>query len=556
MTITKSVKSEDFIREQFAVRAGIEIVDVTRRVYADEINFIVLVRQEDLGHAAEIGNQLDDELQIEGVQSFVIVRKAAQDMLERSGPAQLTKGVEDARATELIRLITARSRVSNVQPSLSYVRDARANIATVIAARHHLIFGRRGAGKTALLVEAKRMAEAEGAISAWVNVQSLRHQDTNRVIAIILENILEALISNQNLVPAASTVSVDVNRLYEEVRSLVAKKDAATKDVERLYPRIQKALSRYLEIEGYAIYIFLDDFYYLPRQDQPAVLDGLHACVRDANAWLKVSSIRHLSRWWQSSPPMGLQSGQDTDTIDLDVTLQQPDRAKDFLENVLTQYSKRVGIPALGRIFHTSALDRLVLASGAVPRDYLVLAARSIARAQERDKARLVGVQDVNHAAGDAANEKIQELEEDMASNVGTAQRTIAALNEVRTFCLQEESFTYFLIGYRDKEDNPDRYSVLTDLMDVRLIHLLDAGVSDAHAAGKRSEAYLLDLSQFSGSRLKQRINVIDFKGGKIVAKQTRTSTKTRTGDDPRKVIAILRGAPVFQLSRLSADLR
>lgn len=549
MTMT-AADAEQFIRKAFSDRAGIDVVDVVRRVYPDEINFIVYVDETQIGQAAEVGNGLDNELDVENVKSFVIVRKAQAEQTSAQ-VGKISGGVQDPRATDLIRLITARSRVSSAQPSLSYVKDAPGNLATVVAARHHLIFGRRGAGKTALLVEARRIVRQEGAVTAWANIQSLRHQDKNQVILLVLQEILEALVSEQKHIPASSAISVDLSRLSDTVRSMIGAVDAAERDVQRLYPRVQRTLSRFLEAEGVPLYIFLDDFYYLPRADQPAVLDGLHACVRDADAWLKISSIRHLSRWWQSSPPMGLQTGHDADTIDLDVTLQQPARAKAFLENVLGQYCQRVGIAAPWRIFHASALDRLVLASGAVPRDYLTLAASSVVRAQDRENSKLVGVQDVNQAAGDAANEKIQELEEDMASNVGTAQRTIAALNEVRTFCLQEESFTYFLVTYRDKESQPSRYSILTDLMDVRLIHLLDAGVSDAHAAGHRSEAYLLDLSQYSGSRLKQRIHVIDFKGGKIVARQTRTSTGARSGDDARKVIAILRGAPTFPLERL-----
>ncbi|WP_156301884.1 hypothetical protein [Streptomyces sp. e14] len=207
----------------------------------------------------------------------------------------------------------------------------------------------------------------------------------------------------------------------------------------------------------------------------------------------------------------------------------------------------------LGRLFHAAALDRLVLASGAVPRDYLVLAGSAIAKAQRRQNAKLVGVQDVNQAAGDAAQVKLQELEDDMAADVASATRTISGLKVVRDFCLEETSFTYFLVSYRDKEDNPHLYSVITDLLDVRMIHLIDAGVSDAHAAGRRSEVYMLDLSQFSGSRLKQGIQVLDFSGGKIVSRKTRTTDTAKTGNTPRQVIAILRAGPTFDLERLSA---
>ena len=165
------------------------------------------------------------------------------------------------------------------------------------------------------------------------------------------------------------------------------------------------------------------------------------------------------------------------------------------------------------------------------------------------EKAKLVGAQDVNQAAGEAMQIRIQELEEDMAANIESANRTIAALNTVRNWCLEERGYTYFLVDYRDKEENPGRYNVLTDLMSVRLVHLIDAGVSHAHAAGQRSEAFMLDLSQYSGLRLKQGIEIIDFESGQIVARRTRSATARRVGNTPREVIAILRVAPTLTLN-------
>ncbi|WP_162794537.1 hypothetical protein [Nocardioides houyundeii] len=553
MTLSSAARDVvQFLRSEFASRAQIDVLSIDTRSYPEETNYIVYVAEDDVAEASAVGNALDDELAEQLPRAFVVVRKAGKDLASQAKSTTLTKGVQDPRATDLIRLISARSRVSLAQPSLSYVRDAEANISAVTAGRHHLIFGRRGAGKTALLVEARQQLQREGAITAWVNIQTLRNESPDRVILYVLEELLSQALAAMKHVKSESVVSVDLTHVYESVRGLLLRSDVVKKDVTGLAPRVQRALSRFLDIEGASVFVFLDDFYYLPRQDQPGILDLLHGCVRDCDAWLKVASIRHLTRWFQSSPPLGLQTIHDADTIDLDVTLQDPGRAQDFLENVLQRYSTHVGVPALTRLFSSTALDRLVLASGAVPRDYLVLASSAIAKSQNRQNATLVGAQDVNQAAGDAAGAKLQELEDDMASNVGTADRTLSALKVVRDFCLEEKSYTYFLVSYRDKEARATEYNLLTDLMDVRLVHLLDSGVSDPHAAGQRSEAFLLDLSQYSGSRLKQRIQVLDFSKGRVVSRQTRTAGAPKIGNTPLQVISILRGAPMFSLDRLS----
>jgi len=546
----------DYIRRQFDA-AGIRVLEISVRAYPDETNYVVLVDESDLPTAAQVGNDLDDEISSPASRAFVIVRKAPKELLEQVS-APMVFGVQDERAIELMRLISARSRVSEAQPSLSYVRDAHLNLPAVTAPRHHLIFGRRGAGKSALLVEARGTLSADSAISCWINMQTLRSQSVERVFLYVMDEIVSVVLARQQQLRPSSAIAVLGAELYDNIRSLLSRSSAVERqDVEVLVPEVQRFLRRFLEASGLRLFVFIDDFYYLPRASQPGLLDMLHGCVRDCDAWLKVASIRHLTRWFQSSPPLGLQTGHDADLLDLDVTLQDPARAKSFLESILFQYARRVGVPTLTRLFHGAALDRLVLASGAVPRDYLILASSSIGKAQRRPNAKLVGVQDVNQAAGDAAQVKVQELEEDMASNVASATRTVEALKRVRHFCLEQSSYTYFLVGYREKEDWPHRYNILTDLLDQRLIHLVDGGVSDPHSAGHRSEAFMLDLSQFSGSRLKQGIRVLDFVGGRIVSRKTRGANvpgSDRTGDTPLRVIAILRGAPAFPLDNL-ADL-
>jgi hypothetical protein len=52
---------------------------------------------------------------------------------------------------------------------------------------------------------------------------------------------------------------------------------------------------------------------------------------------------------------------------------------------------------------------------------------------------------------------RIQELEEDMASNVDAAKRTVKALSIVRDFCLEETSYTYFLVDFRARNLIPMR---------------------------------------------------------------------------------------------------
>jgi hypothetical protein len=403
------------------------------------------------------------------------------------------------------------------------------------------------------MVEAKATVEFQGHLSIWVNLQTLRHESANRAYLLICKRICELVQTIYRDVEKAPVVLVTAATLNQGIDKLLGEINVSSEAATRLVPQMQALIQRFLKTTDRRLYIFIDELHYLlPRNEQPRLLDMIHGSVRDCDAWLKVAGIKHLSRWFQSNPPVGLQTGHDADHIDLDLTLENPSGAKGFLETVLRSYAKHIGITSLFGVLSPQALDRLVLASGAVPRDYLVLSAAAIRQAQKREKARLVGVQDVNKAAGEAANVKIAELEEDAAAVEGSTNSIVDALKRLRAFCLDERRCTYFRVDFRDKESSASEYNLIQSLLDLRLTHLVSASLSDEHQAGRRFEVFMLDLSQFSGQRLKKHLKVLDFETGNIVLKETGTSVATRIGNTPKKRLGLLRRGPLFELRKLS----
>ena len=541
------MNTETSIKNRFS-EVGIQLQSIERRDYPEESIFVVYVNEDNFDTAAKFGNSLDTELAQQGFDGFVVVRKVEQE--EKKVMARLKDGVQNSKATELANLLTTRARTSETQPSLAYFPDTAQNILAAITPRHHLIFGRRGTGKTALMVEAKERVENQGYLSAWINIQTHRGEPVNRILAWICSNVCERMqvfYSNRERMPHLLTL---ISRLRDDTDKLLAKEEISTGEISRLVPNMQNVIRRFTETNATRFYIFLDDLHYLPSAEQPKLLDLVHGAVRDSDAWLKVTGIRHLTRWFQAKPPLGLQTGHDADHIDLDVTLEEPSRAKTFLERVFLSYAKHVGVSSLSSILSPTALDRLVLASGAVPRDYLSLSADAIGQARAREKARRVGVQDVGQAAGEAAKVKIAELEEDAASIEDTSNR-IKGLQQIRSFC-EEKNCTFFRIDFRDREDHPEEYSIIKELMDGRLIHLVRASLSDVRQAGRRYEVYMLDLSQFSSERFKLRIKTLDFQKGYIVFRETGTTIKPTIGNTSKRLLGILRRGSLFELEQLS----
>jgi hypothetical protein len=531
-------------------RAGISPVSIQVRTFPGEIIAIVEVDR-DYQRALAVAQELDSKIE----NGFVTVRQAAKNGSGKK-TTQAVAGVHDARVGDLLSLLSTRSRTSESQPSLKYIQDVEERIAVATTPRHHLIFGRRGVGKTSLLLEARRILENHGAYVLWVNVQSLRSLSVGHAFLTVALKLCDLLLTSQETIRSSKAGLDALRSLRANIEERFAPSASTLTDVALLVPLLQQECSRFTVQTQRTIYLFIDDIHYLPSAEVPHFLDLLHGVTRDNLLWLKVAGIQHQTRWFIPVPPTGLQTGHDAAIINLDVTLEHPERAKDFLESVLRGFVEECNASPLGSVLSSAALDRLVLASGGVPRDFLTLCASSIQTARQRPNAKTVGVQDVNNAAGVAAQTKLQELEDDAAATSGRSGELIESLNIVREFLLTTEQITYFRVDFRDKESRSTEYRVLQALADLRMLHLINPSLSDQHHAGQRAEVYLLDLSQYSGSRFKQGIRVLDFERGHMVLKRTRSSELPRVGDTVLKLVSLLRRAPIFELSKLTENSR
>lgn len=527
-------------------KAGIHLGKASVRRFPGETIVVVEVNEDDFSGAVDVASQLDDL--ISG--GFVTVKKSATDKSRE--PLSPATSLVDPRINSLIEMLNARSRTSEQQPSLRYVLDAAQTLGVATSRRHHLIFGRRGVGKTALMLEAKQLVEKRGAATFWVNIQAMRSlsaYDAFLTLATRLCDIPEMIHANRVKQPVSVQRAIEIRR---RIGALLDAGRSKRTDVNRLVPELQRFLETLCREIQDDFFLFVDDFHYLAMKEQPLFLDMIHSISRDNAVWIKAAGIKHQSRWFTDNPPTGLQTGHDATIINLDVTLEQPAKAKSFLSNILRTYTTEAKLSRITAALSREAIDRLVLASGGVPRDFLILSATAIQVARERANARAAGVQDVNEAAGLIAQIKRQELDDDAASSLGKAKSKVNALNRLAKYLLEDQQVTYFRVDFLDKERHPEEYELLQSLMDLRFIHLINASLSDERQAGRRSEVYMLDLSQFSGTRFKRNLKVLDFTKGHLVLKSTGVPVPPRPGDTPKKLQGILRRGPLFDLRELA----
>lgn len=497
--------------------------------------------------------------------------------------------------SSLLTLVEEATR-STAEGVKYFVEPAEDALTRATSKRHHIVFGRRGSGKSSLLRKAAADLTVDRRPIAWVDLEPFKnHSYPDLLLSVLISTFKEfrkwletaaiargnkatfwkhlfgksptrgpfnkpacdalvaklerqlsdlekelhssdtasvkATSSDQTNSESATSTEVGVRLGTKEAGILLGDKSASndsqstTTSEEVAFRRdkieflrrhvmdYQSIFDEMAAVSGGDSFLFLDDLYQIPKADQPRVLDYFHSIAKGHKLWLKVGTIRHRSTWYiHGNPPLGVKLNDDANDIDLDVTLEKYGLAKDFLSKILSNFAITAGIPKIADFLTDGALDRLVLASGGVARDFLSIFRRSIAVARERGGAgsggSKVSAEDINMAAGESEPSKREEFKRD--THAGEEASLDAVFNQVRSFCLEKEkakSNCFLLL----KDAKGPRADAIHELVDLKLLHLIRSRVTVNTRKGEIYEAYMLDLSQYTGARKRRGLDMIEF---------------------------------------------
>ncbi|WP_315701230.1 MULTISPECIES: P-loop NTPase fold protein [unclassified Bradyrhizobium] len=500
--------------------------------------------------------------------------------------------LEDSKVEKLARIVEESTR-STKEGVKYFIEPAPGTLARAKNKRHHIIFGRRGSGKSSLLAKVTADLTLSRSPIAYVDLEEFKGHSYPDVLLSVLIKILgefklwmdtaaihpanrttfwrrlfgsvptkkslsrakTAGISaelgsmvhelNQTLFAAdetkiqttnASETSTELQTALtaslktpvsgtessaklsdKEGRSLRTQQEYTSRKVEILHRNIMRYKSLFQKMIDLAegpVFVLLDDLYHIRKNDQANVLDYIHRIAKGLNFWVKVGTIRHRSRWYAyGDPPTGMKLGDDAEEIDLDVTLEKYDLTKRFLLRILEQFARESGLK-LDDVLTDGARDRLVLASGGVARDFLTIFRRAIDVAKERlaraddFRGERIGAEDVNKAAGEFDKFKREDFSRDAGEE---EQRKLLELFEkVSEFCLTDAKANCFLV---DKDYSGEDVESIPDLVDLKFLHHVRSRVTVRDRANRLYDAYMLDLSQYTGERARRNFDIVEFWG-------------------------------------------
>jgi len=475
----------------------------------------------------------------------------------------------DDQITRLVPTLERRSRATTRSSTEDFRPQRPGIVERVAASRHQLVVGRRGVGKTMLLWRVIEYTEDQGNTAIFIDLEHMRDIPYPDVLLRLLGRVLNAFRRrlprrNLGLRRRIKRQARSLDRLLREPQSFVhsvverdssrrrtgadadlrlrsvAGKAGARHEIERIgeqaeirssefertkisqlqadAPDIQQLLESVVSALGGWAVLVLDDFYYIPREDQAVVLAYLHQILKGCNIYLKVGGVRHRMRPYdEGDPPRGLLVPQDAAEVSLDLTLENYAAAKAFLEDVLEEICSEADI-GLDDLLTYAARDRLVLASGGVARDYLFVVSHALEAASARvgspqEPRNRITAEDVNRAAPRLREQKDQELALDAGAD---SQKLRDRFSELVVFCLDTNEVNIFLVEASDLQETAWGQEIEA-LAELRFVHRIrNLAIQDSAYRGRRFQAFALDLSSYSQSRLERITHILPDEYGRM----------------------------------------
>jgi hypothetical protein len=381
----------------------------------------------------------------------------------------------------------------------------------VLSEGNHLVFGRRGAGKSSLLVYALRRLETDRLPSAWVDMQTFEHRAD---FAAILDVLLDILRQLEPMAEFRSALGLAI-QLVMSVKD--SRKDPSLDDVRRCAPTLKSLFAAITARHG-RFTIFLDDLHIVAESLQPALLGVLYSFARGNRVSLKLSALEHFTRHWDPESRLGLEVPGDAQTISLDYNLTNPANALEHIRNILNAHARFCGLRSIQSVCREGVIERLVWLAAGVPRDALSILQQAMATAAA-DGRKVAGITDVNIAASGYVEDKNRYLGMDTSQG---QERVRALLEAVKDFCIKKKKINAFLVRL---DTGDEAFKDILRLIDLRFLHVLNRGITPGEA-GEKYIALLLDYGFYTGVRRAKTMDVLQSKPSRLTYRTLRKLPK------------------------------
>lgn len=270
----------------------------------------------------------------------------------------------------------------------------------------------------------------------------------------------------------------------------------------------------FYQITNKKIVLMLDDFYQIELNYQPFVIQYFHdisKICRNKSFRFKIFAIPNRLRLNEKNPDLSYKD--DFLPINIDNNIMDINNLKDYLTKMLSGISKSANgdkyltqkdvYNLFPRYNDDEVLLYLILASGAIPRDFIVMF-RDVMQDARSNAQSVIGKENIYNSVRNLRKDKDNNVENDsnLQSDIIDELRKSLELNFVDKF-----KTNVFLYPIQDAEEKIQE-RILNNMENLRYIYLISQSVT-AELTKEDCRAYMIDMSFcIAGKRLKNNFEM------------------------------------------------
>jgi len=455
---------------------------------------------------------------------------------------------------KVLKFIEENIRVTD-QTTIEYL-DPKGHIERLNSKQNQVIFGRRGSGKSLLLKSLKETRP--GVICLSINLEDFKDISFPNSIIQVLKSLINQLnkevqnnfkffdnfkkwnrsrtirkrytkllkslqdrLNQPDLYDEAITqrkgskLGGDLKSGYgptkgslnteltEEVETSKSFKIDKLNVLKNELPELKELLNETCLLLGKDIFLILDDFYFIRKSDQPYFIDFFHRLCKNTGLYLKIATIKQrTSLYIQGETYVGMEIGHDAQSLNLDYSLENFGAMVKFMKELLAHINSKVNVNIdYDKILTDNAFKFLCLASGGVPRDFFSLFISLGNKMLDNEKS--ISKPNVIDCSIDNLPNKMEAFKTDTAEEKEILEHY---LQFIRDEIILGKKYNSFLVSNSEALKFPQINQAIKELVDLRLIHIVNSNTSSAPSDGLRYSAYMVDIGLFPNA------NPRDFK--------------------------------------------
>jgi hypothetical protein len=424
------------------------------------------------------------------------------------------------------------------------------------ARQNHAVFGRRGCGKTLLLHKTRQALPSE-IKAVYLNCEDFKRHSFPNVLIEILDALFRELQKHfkgwfgkkKRSADLIAQIRAELNRLRSqedhqqtqfrvadrsgqkasgslamkapaqgaeisanlganqwsdtEVEQKYSRNQDKLRDLDMLLPRLKEKLGEIFQLSSTvkSVYLEIDDFYHLSRPDQPFVMDYIHRLCKDLPLYFKVATLRHATTLYadRKGQPIGAQERHDYQPINVDFTFADFRQTADQNRAILRAFGQSVDVDEteINELFKGQGFDRLVMAGGGVPRDFLSLFIEIVEKVQPPKGDGRIGKDDVRTLSRAVFERRIEELKQD--SEGQEQDILLRGIYILREFCEARQT-NVLLMSEAVLQKNDRIRSLLYRLLDYRIVHTAGSALTHKSQPGT-FHAFMIDIGCYAHLR-------------------------------------------------------